>query len=488
MNGMTVLVSPLSWGFGHAGRMIPVALELKRRGCIVIFAADSSLLEIAGRELPGIRLLEIPGLRIRYSRRLPQYICIVLQLPRIIASGFREHRILKRLVRELNPSLIISDNRFGFYNRKVYSVYVTHQLRIPFPRFLRFLETPAAWLHRLIINRYDLCLVPDYPGGVNLSGRLSHGIRLPRNIICMGPVSRFAGDNDCEVSASGAASGSEISVSAGLSGTSNPPKHPDMEGSAGLSGTSNPPKHPDMEGSAGLSGTCYLPSHPDKEESAGLSGNPYTCLILSGPEPQRTLLLEKTADALRETEIVILSTGPAPHGFAERYPSATFITAPANETMRSIIAASSLVIARAGYTTVMELFMMGRGAVIIPTPGQTEQEYLGKHLDGKYGFITLQQDKLEQLKEIVEGTKAGIAEFAGHSSGVTGLAAGIAEFAGHSSGVSGLAAGTRVAAHSADAVAGCGSSDAETGPDSDSSFAKALFEKAMDCLLEQNKK
>jgi len=453
MNGMTVLVSPLSWGFGHAGRMIPVALELKRRGCVVIFAADSSLLEIAGRELPGIRLLEIPGLRIRYSRRLPQYICIVLQLPRIIASGFREHRILKRLVRELNPSLIISDNRFGFYNRKVYSVYVTHQLRIPFPRFLRFLETPAAWLHRLIINRYDLCLVPDYPGGVNLSGRLSHGIRLPRNIICMGPVSRFAGDNDCEVSASGAASGSEISVS------------------AGLSGTSNPPKHPDMEGSAGLSGTCYLPSHPDKEESAGLSGNPYTCLILSGPEPQRTLLLEKTADALRETEIVILSTGPAPHGFAERYPSATFITAPANETMRSIIAASSLVIARAGYTSVMELFMMGRGAVIIPTPGQTEQEYLGKHLDGKYGFITLQQDKLEQLKEIVEGTKAGTAEFTGHSSGVTGLAA-----------------GTRVPAHSADAGSDLSISATEHGRDAESRFAKALFEKALDFLLEQNQK
>ena len=402
MNGMTVLVSPLSWGFGHAGRMIPVALELKRRGCVVIFAADSSLLEIAGRELPGIRLLEIPGLRIRYSRRLPQYICIVLQLPRIIASGFREHHILKRLVRELNPSLIISDNRFGFYNRKVYSVYVTHQLRIPFPRFLRLLETPAAWLHRLIINRYDLCLVPDYPGGGNLSGRLSHGVRLPRNIIYMGPVSRFAGP---------------------------------------------------------------VPGF------GGSSGNPSVCLILSGPEPQRTLLLEKVAEALRGVEPVILSTGPAPHGFAERHPSATFITAPANETMRSIIAASSLVIARAGYTTVMELFMMGRGAVIIPTPGQTEQEYLGKHLDGKYGFITLQQDKLEQLKEIVEGTKAGIAEFAGHSSGV-----------------SGLATATRVPAHSADAGSDLSISATEHGRDDESSFAKALFEKAMDFLLEQNQK
>ena len=398
MNGMTVIVSPLNWGFGHAGRMIPVALELRERGCDVIFAADSSLLEMAGRDLPGIRLVEIPGLRIRYSRHLPQYICIFLQLPRIIASGFTEHRVLRRLVRELNPSLVISDNRFGFYNRKVYSVYVTHQLRIPFPRFLRFLETPAAWLHRLIINRYDLCLVPDYPGGVNLSGRLSHGIRLPRNIIYMGPISRFAGP---------------------------------------------------------------VPGF------GGSSGDPSVCLILSGPEPQRTLLLEKVSEALRGAETVILSTGPAPHAFAERYPSATFNTAPGKEQMSRIIAASSLVITRAGYTSVMELFMMGRGAVIIPTPGQSEQEYIGMYLDGKYGFITIQQDKLERLSEIVEG---------------------IAVFAGHSSGTPGLAAGSPDPAHSADAVAGCGISDAETGPDADSSFAKALFEKAMDCLLEQNKK
>ncbi len=398
MNGMTVVVSPLSWGFGHAGRMIPVALELRKRGCDVIFAADTSLLEMAGRDLPGIRLLEIPGLRIRYSRHLPQYICIFLQLPRIIAAGFTEHRVLRRLVRELNPSLVISDNRFGFYNRKVYSVYVTHQLRIPFPRFLRFLETPAAWLHRLIIDRYDLCLVPDYPGGGNLSGRLSHGVRLPRNIIYMGPVSRFAGP---------------------------------------------------------------VPGF------GGSSGDPSVCLILSGPEPQRTLLLEKVSEALRGAETVILSTGPAPHAFAERYPSATFITAPGKEQMSRIIAASSLVITRAGYTSVMELFMMGRGAVIIPTPGQSEQEYIGMYLDGKYGFITLQQDRLEQLTEIVEG---------------------IAVFAGHSSGTPGLAAGSPDPAHSADALAGCGISDAETGPDADSSFAKALFEKAMDCLLEQNKK
>jgi hypothetical protein len=134
---------PSELGIRPCRTMIPVALELNERGCEVIFAADASLLEMAGRELPGIRLVEIPGLRIRYSRHLPQYICIFLQLPSHNCLRFLGTQGSAAAVRELNPSLIISDNRFGFYNRKVYSVYVTHQLRIPFPRLLRFLP----WRH-----------------------------------------------------------------------------------------------------------------------------------------------------------------------------------------------------------------------------------------------------------------------------------------------------------------------------------------------------
>lgn len=348
MSGMRVLVSPLSWGFGHAGRMIPVAMELKRRGCEVIFAADAPLLELAGRELPGIRLTEIPGLRIRYSRHLPQYICIFLQLPHIIASAFQDHRTLRRLVREMNPSLIISDNRFGFFHREVYSVYVTHQLRIPFPPPLRFMEPPAAWLHRLIINRFDLCLVPDYPGETNLTGRLSHGLKLPRHVLYTGPLSRFAS--------------------------------------------------PSVEGET-------LPQ-PDHCEAAVDAGKRRVCLILSGPEPQRSLLPEKAAGPLRGADTVILSAGPVPHTIREWYPEATVITAPSAETMRRIIASSTVVIARAGYSSVMELFLMGRAAVIIPTPGQTEQEYIGMHLNGRYGFITLRQNKLAMLGEIMAGSAA----------------------------------------------------------------------------------
>jgi UDP-N-acetylglucosamine:LPS N-acetylglucosamine transferase len=68
--------------------------------------------------------------------------------------------------------------------------------------------------------------------------------------------------------------------------------------------------------------------------------------------------------------------------------------------MKHVISGSSLVISRAGYSIVMELVSLGKGGVIIPTPGQTEQEYLGQYHNGRHGFITLNQRALEHLHEI----------------------------------------------------------------------------------------
>ncbi len=415
MNGAKVLISPLSWGYGHAGRMIPLALELQRRGCEVFFAADAALLRMAVKGLPGVTLAEIPGLKISYSRFLPQYLCIFLQLPRIIVSAIRDHRTLRRLAEKISPDVIVSDNRFGFYHREIFTVYVTHQVRIPFPAGLRFLEPLAERIHRNIIKRYDLCLVPDYPGDVNLSGRLSHlaGSPQPVNLVYTGPLSRFASP----VTAAGVTPYSSIAAAG------------DKMLQSGQSDEQSRQSAPE-----------YNPSTPS---------SPYVCLLLSGPEPQRSLMLEKVVAALgsgksdlmpakspedpltdpvtaagREPEphsaiyLTVLTATPLsrlPHSGNQldyitasstatplsRLPESRievqFITAPSSRDMHRFITGASLVIARAGYSSIMELASMGRGAVLIPTPGQPEQEYLGKYLDGRYGFVTLSQSRLERL-------------------------------------------------------------------------------------------
>jgi len=331
MAGLRILISPLNWGLGHAGRMIPLALELEKRGNEVIFGADRNIIPVIEKDLPDIKIIELPGLNIRYSPVLPQYVSIFMQVPQVVTAAFREHSALKHLARSLKPDIIISDNRFGFFHKDIFSVFVTHQLRIQFPKWIKILEPAAAWLNRKIISNFDLCLVPDYPGNENLSGRLSHQVELPRNIFYTGPLSKF----------SGAATGES---------------------------------------------KINLPY-------------PYYCLILSGPEPQRSLLFEKVTSALSGIHLVVLSGSPGPRA-PENSDYITVITNPDTSTMKQIITGSSLVISRAGYSTIMELASLGKGGVIIPTPGQTEQEYLGRYLNGRHGFITVKQNDLDRLRDI----------------------------------------------------------------------------------------
>jgi len=122
---------------------------------------------------------------------------------------------------------------------------------------------------------------------------------------------------------------------------------------------------------------------------------PYCCLILTGPEPQRSLLLKKAAAAVINMPLAVLTATPLPPGCTIA-PGLTVFTGPDTRMMMTLISGSEAVITRAGYTSVMELVSLGRGAVLIPTPGQTEQEYLGKYLDGNRGFVTVKQQVIER--------------------------------------------------------------------------------------------
>jgi hypothetical protein len=399
MSGRRILISPLNWGFGHAGRIIPLAAELKRRGHEVIFGVDKSLIPLVSNELPDITITEIRGVRISYSRHLPQYLCIFLQLPRIIASSVREYYHLRRMASRLQPDLIISDSRFGFRHRKICSVYVTHQLRIAFPRWLRLMEPLGVRIHRMIISSFDLCVVPDYPGPVNLSGRLSHDLPLPDNICYCGPLSRFgtvmppAGDLPASVSAaaSGAASGSarpDILTSPSAHSGSDASIRTSASPAADNDTSVNPTASP----AAGYSSAAATPAAA-AATGRMLPRRPFCCLILSGPEPQRSILLGKVTAAVTEMPLAILSATPLQNKLTGNL-EITVVTNPDTATMKRYLVEAEVIIARAGYTTIMELVSLGRGAILIPTPGQTEQEYLGRYLNRRLGFVTVSQEDI----------------------------------------------------------------------------------------------
>jgi UDP-N-acetylglucosamine:LPS N-acetylglucosamine transferase len=58
------------------------------------------------------------------------------------------------------------------------------------------------------------------------------------------------------------------------------------------------------------------------------------------------------------------------------------------------IAASEVVLCRSGYSSLMDLAVMGKPAILVPTPGQPEQEYLAKRCLEKNWAVVQQQDQL----------------------------------------------------------------------------------------------
>ena len=50
-----------------------------------------------------------------------------------------------------------------------------------------------------------------------------------------------------------------------------------------------------------------------------------------------------------------------------------------------------MIICRSGYSSIMDIYFLRKKVLFIPTPGQTEQEYLAKHHKDLYGIEFLKQ-------------------------------------------------------------------------------------------------
>jgi hypothetical protein len=321
-----ILICPLEWGLGHAARMIPVAAKLLEMHHNVIIASGEEHLSLFRTELPGIRCLQFSGFKPSYSAYFPPYISLLFKVPSLLWHIFSEHRRLKKIISENNIDIVISDNRFGLWNRKVVSAYVTHMPLIPFPEKMRFLEPAGVLLHRIIIKKYDFCFIPDLPGEVNLSGRLSHGVKVPKNVRFIGILSRF---------------------------------------------------------------------HSPKVPGSKIFRN---TIILSGPQPQKEILKQKLLTILKSDDSAnVLFEALPGNGTASRRIGKIicYNHLPCPE-MQDIIEHSENIISRSGYTTLMDLVSLNCTATIIPTPGQTEQEYLAEYLSENGWFYSMSQNEINK--------------------------------------------------------------------------------------------
>lgn len=164
----------------------------------------------------------------------------------------------------------------------------------------------------------------------------------------------------------------------------------DMKGLAGQ--LSHPAQQPPLPLSylGPLSRFCF--TEPDGPEK-------HLLVLLSGPEPQRTILEQLLHTQIgRYREKVVWVRG---------LPGETEdLNLPANVEVHSHLPAqaleqkikeSSFIISRCGYSTVMDLMVLQKKAVFIPTPGQTEQEYLATQLMTQNRALCIEQKSFQLL-------------------------------------------------------------------------------------------
>jgi hypothetical protein len=247
------------------------------------------------------------------------------------------------LARE-RPDAVISDNRYGLYNREIISVFITHQLCI----YTGLGKLADRWLQGInyrYIERFSFCWVPDLEEKQGLAGFLSHPGRLPAiPIRYIGLLSRFERRSNADP-------GSELVPAPGL-------------------------------------------AHGREPTSCDL------LILLSGPEPQRTIFECRVLEQLEGyTGKLILVRGlpgdtagnKIQWGEPGAWEAGTPVVPPGAlvydhlpaAALNKVVEGAEWVLCRPGYSSVMDLLKLGKKCIFVPTPGQTEQEYLGSYLAGR---------------------------------------------------------------------------------------------------------
>ena len=327
-----ILIAPLNWGLGHATRCIPIIKDLQQQGHRIIIASDGDALELLKKEFPGLEFETLPSYNITYAEN-PFFNRWYLfkQTPHIIKTILKEKKRTDELVNKYNLNMIISDNRFGVFSKKVKSVYITHQLRV----LSGWTTALTTLIHYNIYQKYDEIWVPDVAKEPNLSGKLGHYSKIPRGKIkYLGILSRM-----------------------------------------------------------------QLQKFEKKYDLLA---------ILSGPEPQRSQLEKKILEKFKTLNLkTALIRGVLNKDIiVENQHLTTVYNYATTKELEQLVNQSEAIICRSGYTSVMDMAKLQKKVLMIPTPGQYEQIYLGKHLAKNFGITVQNQQDIQLSSDIFAKLKS----------------------------------------------------------------------------------
>ncbi|MEN9307707.1 MAG: hypothetical protein RL173_1639 [Fibrobacterota bacterium] len=313
----SALVCALDWGLGHVARTTPLVRSLLAADAKVTLASNGRSAAWWRSEFPDLEVRELPDYGVTYGKGWKLVPGLLASLPRIAKAIRQESALIKNWQAIDGFDLVLSDNRYGCRVAGTKSVLLTHQLRLAAPGRLETLEPFGEIAMSRMVRKFDEIWVPDDDRS-RLSGKLGHPARSSSfpTIRHIGPLSRFA---DCPVAA-------------------------------------------------------WVDAWD-------------TVALVSGPEPARSAFERKLGQILshRPGRHLLVRGRPdlpeSPRSLAE----SGLVVVPhlATADLAAALKGAQEIICRGGYSTVMDLAALGildERCLFVPTPGQTEQEYLARHL------------------------------------------------------------------------------------------------------------
>ncbi|WP_290797692.1 glycosyltransferase [Flavihumibacter sp. UBA7668] len=345
----------MEWGLGHASRCLPL-LNYLINNCKadLVVAANGSQADLIRESFPAIKIVHPPSYTIRYHKNRAGTIArLAFSLPHLAQQIKAENQWLRDYALNNPPDAIISDNRYGFRHPSIPSYLITHQLAVktPFGKAVDALVRKQVYRY---IEQFTACWVPDFEKiDRSLAGELSHPAQLPAiPVHYIGPLTR---------------------IHAAEPGRS-------------------------------------LPHLINSQLENGR--NIQLLVILSGPEPQRSMLetkiLEQWSKEPGKSLVLVRGlpeqvSGNQDHSHIQPellLPNSWVINHLSSPDLSQAIANASIILTRSGYSSVMDLIPNHKNLWMIPTPGQTEQEYLANYLSKKGLIRTVNQNQLS-LEEIL---------------------------------------------------------------------------------------
>ena len=356
---MKVLVAPLDWGLGHATRCVPVIREFLSQGAEVEIAVVRANAAFFREVFPDLRQRLAPGYNVVYPKYGFNMALWLLKNSAHLNAVMRyEHRYAEEMVARHGYDILFSDNRFAFFSKKAYNVYMTHQRRIAFPPALSAFEGVGIRWHEARMKNFDEVWVPDEEKAPGYAGALSHlpaprGIKATPQVRFVGPLSRFDKVAD--------------SLKAGSLKT----------------------------------------------------GKYRVVAVVSGVEPARSQFeasLREILQKLPGRHAVILGKPQAARRSWTEGNIEFYIHLPTGE-FANVVQNADWVVSRGGYSTVMDMACLGARCIFVPTPGQYEQVVLARDLAAAGYAVHIPANRLS-AESLEEAFKENIALPRPESSGV----------------------------------------------------------------------